>query len=136
MPHSYDDHHGSDVHSKKGTTSAKHTFSSSGSTKTYKLNPKDSTSQAPEESLALKYFRIPKSGKDAQFYFFLSTVLLLATCLTIIASCGCLFYFMFKNMFSNAAMMERIRSSDVLSGAAGLPPHHELHEEVKDDGAD
>ena len=79
------------------------TSSSSNQTKTYNLYaaPAGNFSQSDIiNSLPLKSFKLPKRDKDAQFYFFLSTLLLLATTITIISSCGCLFYFMLKTMVS------------------------------------
>jgi hypothetical protein len=59
----------------------------------------------PEEkglnTLAFKYFKYPKRGDhDAQFVFFMTCLLLLATSLIIVASCGCLFYFMMKSIIA------------------------------------
>lgn len=51
-------------------------------------------------TLAFKYFKIPKHDKDAQLYFFMTSLLLLATSILLVSSCGCLFYFLIKNVVS------------------------------------
>ena len=61
-------------------------------------NTDDSAADDSKYSLPLRYLKIPKRGTDAQYYFLLSSLLLLATTITIVSSCGCLFYFMFKGM--------------------------------------
>jgi hypothetical protein len=50
-------------------------------------------------TFAFKYFKTPKRGDhDAQLYFLMTSLLLLATSLIIVSSCGCLFYFLIKSV--------------------------------------
>lgn len=51
--------------------------------------------------MAFKYFRIPKKDHDAQLYFFMISLLLLATSILVVSSCGCLFYFLIKTLILN-----------------------------------
>eukprot|EP00347_Sterkiella_histriomuscorum_P003981 403362201 len=89
----------------KAYTSSNSASRKSGSqTKTYEQYAKKNDG-FDDQSLPLRYLKIPKRDRDAQFYFFLSTLLLLATTITIISSCGCLFYFLLKNLVS---MQERM----------------------------
>ncbi|CDW85725.1 UNKNOWN [Stylonychia lemnae] len=71
---------------------------STNQTQQYEKYAKREDAYEKSDSLPLKYLKIPKRDRDAQFYFFLSTLLLLATTVTIISSCGCLFYFFLKNL--------------------------------------
>lgn len=50
------------------------------------------------DSLAFKYFKIPKHDRDAQLKFFMLSMLLLATSILIVSSCGCLFFYLFSSI--------------------------------------
>ena len=60
-----------------------------------KLEPEDDKSL---DSLAFKYFKIPKHDRDAQLKFFMMSLLLLATSILIVSSCGCLFFYLFSSI--------------------------------------
>jgi hypothetical protein len=48
-------------------------------------------------TLAFKYFKVPKHERDSQFYFFMTSLLLLATSVILVSTCSCLFYFLIKS---------------------------------------
>jgi len=60
-----------------------------------KLEPEDDKSL---DYLAFKYFKIPKHDRDAQLKFFMMSLLLLATSILIVSSCGCLFFYLFSSI--------------------------------------
>lgn len=50
-------------------------------------------------TLAFKLLKTPKrDNKNEQLYFFLISLLILATAIIIVSSCGCLIFFLIKNM--------------------------------------
>jgi hypothetical protein len=55
-------------------------------------------------TLAFKLLKTPKrDNKNEQLYFFLVSLLILATAIIIVASCGCLFFFIIKTLIGKAS---------------------------------
>lgn len=78
----------------------------SNKTKVYTKYASASTSQkvAPDSldktlnTLAFKYFQVPKHQGQAQFQFFMTSLLLLGTAILFVTSFSCLFYFLIKRV--------------------------------------
>jgi hypothetical protein len=58
-------------------------------------------------TLAFKLLKTPKrDNKNEQLYFFLISLLILATAIIIVSSCGCLIFFLIKTMIGKSSRDE------------------------------
>ena len=69
---------------------------------------------------------MPKGQQHSRYYFFLSTLLIFFTILTIVLACGLSIYFVLKGMFSNPDD-ERPRFAE--NDGIELPRHQKFDEE-------
>jgi len=82
-----------------------------------------------QSDIPIKYIKRSKHDKDAKFYFFISSLLILFMILTIIASLSCVIYFVLKSLFP-----KKMKKFAAFGNLSGYPEHVQFDDERGDPG--